>query len=592
MPHPFRRSFVPLLAAACLSACGSAEDRINAAVPVAKAVDDAHAAITAMRDEHADAVEAVEQEYRSRLKVRAITCAAGHEPAWYAGKDSIRASVGNASCFVDADTALARWLGLRRVALLAGLPALRPIPKTPAVALAGEPGLDRYEFAAAAGVAALQWKGHVRIVDVGTGEALHDEDVGLHGGLSLSANGRVLAVGGEDLVQVRASDTGELLLTLPDVRGGQVQWLGNDALAYAQADGAHLAVLELASGRETTLPFAGSALSGAFAATGAPGTFVLVTPRRIVQLAMTAGNPPQLVGELPSPSLMYSSDAVAPGPDGLLPIASNTDLLLLDPASFAQTTVSFAPMRLLRALPTGDGDHLLLAATSGYRGATYVYSRRDRTLATVDAATGASRAGRLAYVPALRRLATIDDAAVVFTKVPDAGVAQPLDDVLTQLAFDEAIARNEQEARRAALLDAYAQRAQATGTPQAVRTPTPVDTAPARARSGKDGLVDALNAGVLRVGSEADLEAWKRLYEGKVGHAVPERFDSFTRHTPVYVITRAFTIPDNLTGAASATFVLERGAPYPHGENQHSAILDMKSGGCTGNFCSFLLSRD
>jgi len=138
MKNLFHGRLLPLVLALCLSGCGSPEDRINAAIPVDAEVVTAHEAIAAMAGDQSDAVGKIEEEYRARLKVRALTCAPGYAPSMFTSKGMIRVAAGNASCFADADKVLAKWLALRRIGLMLALPALRELPKTPPALLSGK----------------------------------------------------------------------------------------------------------------------------------------------------------------------------------------------------------------------------------------------------------------------------------------------------------------------------------------------------------------------------------------------------------------------------------------------------------------------
>jgi hypothetical protein len=612
MRHPIRRSLAPLLVLACLAGCsGTPEDRINAAVPVARDVDTAHADIAGMAKEHAEAVKAVEDEYRGRLKVRALTCAAGFEPSLFADEESIRADVGNADCFAEQDARLAQWLGLRRVSLLLALPPLRPLPAKPIELVTGEEGMTDVAFARNAGVMAMQWKGHVRVVDLATGDAIHDEDTGFRGGLTLSDNGRVLAVGSEDLVQVRSAETGDVLLTIPEARMGYVQFLGERGLVFLRTRKSEIVVREFATGDETALPFEAFLLNGALPVAGKPDTFLLLSPRRLALLELHEREAPRLARELAiegsGGGWGAASDGFAPGPDGKLYAAAGTGVKVIDPATLEDSVIPFEPMRITRVVPTPKADELLVTGSGGRSAATYLYSRSANTLAPVAPPDNAYGAATIRYVPSLRRNATVANLRMALVDI-EAGAPQPAADVLDALAFDVAIAQSEQAALRERLLEQYGNRASTPAPTGADAARREVQRAEERARalvaqrdaerasavprSGKDGIVDALNSGVLRLGTVSDLDAWKRLYVSKTGRRINDTFDNFTRSQDIYIITREFTVPEGLTGSDSATFILERGAPYPRGRNQHSAILDMKSGGCTGNMCGFLLHDD
>jgi hypothetical protein len=124
----------------------------------------------------------------------------------------------------------------------------------------------------------------------------------------------------------------------------------------------------------------------------------------------------------------------------------------------------------------------------------------------------------------------------------------------------------------------------------------PVRAAPAPApgppKKGREALVDGLRSGVLRLATEDDLNQWRRSYEQHARHGVPREFDERIDIGTKYVITGDYTIPDDLTGAASAVFMLGYGVPVPIGEASHSPILDLHSGACVGWVCRSLTEHD
>ncbi|QSX78669.1 hypothetical protein [Agrilutibacter solisilvae] len=114
---------------------------------------------------------------------------------------------------------------------------------------------------------------------------------------------------------------------------------------------------------------------------------------------------------------------------------------------------------------------------------------------------------------------------------------------------------------------------------------SPAVTAPRAAvrPSPQKAVVEALRAGTLRLATSSDLAAWKSR-NGQAGAV----FDERTRYMKAYVITRDFEIPDGLSGADAVLFLIQPGAPYPHGSEGHSPLLDMQSGACIGGICSML----
>lgn len=101
-------------------------------------------------------------------------------------------------------------------------------------------------------------------------------------------------------------------------------------------------------------------------------------------------------------------------------------------------------------------------------------------------------------------------------------------------------------------------------------------------------ITEALRANVLRPGNISDINSFKSRYRSANNRDLGKKFDERTRHMPVYVITSDFTFPRNLAGAHAVIFILEKRAPYPNGDQEHSPMLDMNSGTCMGGICDMI----
>jgi hypothetical protein len=339
--------------------------------------------------------------------------------------------------------------GDARLGLLLTQPALRVLPDSPPPQLTGEARLQNIAFAEAAGVAALQSKGHVRVVDVGTGAAIGDFAIEAAGALSLSPNGRVLTVAGNRGVEVLAADTGERLATLRDVRGGRVFWLGAQTLASEQSGG--LLLRDLVTGAQTTLSFDARGIAGVAPVPGMPDRFVVVSARRVAQIELPHAGAPRLVRDVERPGKsLRSSDDVASGPDGTLYFGNGTAVSVLDPATLAITEWSFAPLRILRAGPMPNPDTVLVELTGGTRSrGAFVYSRSRQSLAPLADVPGGAE--RLRYVPALHRLVAVDAGNALLLDRVATGEANYVLTLIEELEYELATAEAEASER----LDRY-----------------------------------------------------------------------------------------------------------------------------------------
>lgn len=578
------RATLLALAAALLGGCGgSAEDRINSAVPVSKEVEASKAAFDLAAEAMSADTKALEADYQSQLRIRAIECGRGYVPSTFASVETIKREVGNAECFAAADTRLQRWIGLRRAGWLAAMPPLRPVPTTPPAMLLGTDRIIATNFAEAAGVAILQTSNRYQVVDLNNGTTIRVGDLVSREMPSLSPNGRLLvsSVGGE--ARIHDTETGELLGSHPDARGGRVFWMGDKGLVYAKPASGALGFLDLATGTETMVPMTTSLLTSVIPVPDKPGLFMLLGMQRAATLQLTRegnGWTPKLLQEVKTKT-SYDWDGTAGGVVGnhhFHAAGGTLNQIQLDNLRIVET--SFEPMHLTRMVPTRNPDQLIVHGRVGRSygdEGMYLYSISRKTLAKIDTEKLLSR--RVSYIPALRSNASIDGSKVVIVDAFSAAPPVALASVLNSMAFEAANAKLEMFERQQ-IAATYA----GTGPAPAPAPPAISPASPSFA-AGEAGLTEALRAGVLRLGNISDVSSWKRIHEGKTGKSLGPSFDERMNSQKVYVIRRDMVIPSGLNGAHSVVFVLDRGVPFPRGNAGHSVILDMGSGGCSGVVC-------
>ena len=580
------------LAATLLAGCGSAEDRINQAVPVSPEVETAKAALDkAVLAASPDAKEALEAEYRSQLKVRALECSAGYTPSAFAGAETIREEVGNAECFAAADAKLGQWIGMRHAGLLATMPPLRPVPAQPPAMLVATDRIQRVTVAEAAGVVVLESGSHYQLVDAGSGATIR---VGprFTGMPTLSPNGRVLVSSAGNEMQLQDVETGELLATVSGMRAVRVYWLHDRGLVYVKPND-KVAFFDWASGNEAIVPMEAYSLAAAIPVPGQPDTFMLLGGDRAVTLKLACtdkGCTPQLLQETKiAGSSIWLASAGAAGDHAVFGTGSTLNRIHL--ASLQNQAVSFEPMRLNDLVATRNPDQFIVKASVDYgRPNLFLYSVANRTLAKID--TDRLLSARLSYAPVLGGNVAIDGSKLI--KV-DAFPTEPpvsLASMVNSMQFDAQVAKLERMDRMASLRAAVAERPADELIERSLQAARLAEEAARPSRSfppGEAGLTEALRAGVLRLGNSGDVNAWKVSYHGKTGRSPSREFDDRLNSAKVYVITGDMVIPSGLTGAYGVVFVLNSGVPYPRGNPGHSMILDVKSGSCGGPLCSMML---
>jgi hypothetical protein len=115
---------------------------------------------------------------------------------------------------------------------------------------------------------------------------------------------------------------------------------------------------------------------------------------------------------------------------------------------------------------------------------------------------------------------------------------------------------------------------------------------PSLPKAGPAGLADAVEKGLMRPASDADIAAWQAIEANKaskLGHDLPPMAsppappELFVHNA--YVLLKAQRLPAGLYGAHLATFFLPKGVPYPEGELGHSTLYDFNTERCQGASC-------
>lgn len=220
------RMWVVLVAAcALLAACDgmgkAAEDRITAAMPPGAEVLGDKAKLDALAKALTFDAATIDGEYEARLKIRALECAHGYEPGAFTGEEGIRAALTDKDCFAEADAALRQWLGLRRIGLLLAAPPLRPLPKTAPATIEAAEFITEINFAERAGIAVARMSHRYQVLDIASGEILHEGASEGSPVASISPNGRLLVANNRQDAEVREAKTGETLAVFQRVQAYQ-----------------------------------------------------------------------------------------------------------------------------------------------------------------------------------------------------------------------------------------------------------------------------------------------------------------------------------------------------------------------------------
>jgi hypothetical protein len=633
-----RRCLALAALALLLGACApDAEERINQLVPVAAEVHELQRQVVA--DPLAD--EAFEHEFAARLRMRAIECSRGQPVAWWTSDADLKATLApQRDCFAAVDAALLQWLERRRIGFLLAQSPLFPPPPQAGPVLAGRStaaGAVRHAaFANAAGVAAIAQEREVATFDTNTGNVIGWMDHAGAGPLSVSPNGRVVAIAVDGAVRLHEVDGSEFGVVAQAAQG-RTWWLSDTVLAWNDAHDDTLNVIDFQHARHTRVPEL-TGVHGVVPVRDAPGrVFALAREGAALLIVPPEGSPYQptvSIAPLPGMSVLEGDRAITPeghvfgvAAGGVLQATrdGNAHHAMRLQGTMRQIELGSLPLQGL--LPSGDPDRLLLALPGKVGPLWYAYTLSKRELAALSPPLAVD--ARLDYVPALRRNVMIDGNGVRVLERIGLANAEPLAVLEKRHAGHLAtfvLADVEPAAPKPAApppkaapppeppKGPYAMingREVPTAPVEAPAGPyavingrvieVPTTKAPARTtppptpgppKKGREALVEGLRSGVLRLATEADLNEWRRSYERHARHGVPREFNERIEHNTKYVITGDYTIPDDLTGSASAVFILQSGAPFPNGEASHSPILDINSGACVGWVCRSLASDD
>jgi hypothetical protein len=414
--------------AGCQRLTGSAEDRIGAAMPVSDAAREAKQAFDALAKRQSAEVEKTDNEYRDRLKVRALECAHGYAPSPMASDEAIREALTDKECFARFDESLVQWIGLRHVGLLLAAPPLRPIPATPASLLVAEDFIQEASFATRAGIAVLQSGRRYQVLDLADGKTIYSgaKSGGAPAG-SLSPNGRLLVTAEDRDAVVREAETGKALIRFADVRSYAFFWVGDVGAVYVPDGEREPVFLDFASGLVTKIPLGTPNVEQAVPALGSDSRFALLGFNRVGVIDLVAspqGRIAQLSQEIKlSEGGGWARNTSGLTADGATFFGTGQYLRVMSTKSMQMRAVAFDPLRLQSATATADPDRLYLTGffrdAAGAGGESMLYSLSRQTLAPVLRDRLLST--RVIYIAPLRRNAVIDGSKVSLLDAIPAG---------------------------------------------------------------------------------------------------------------------------------------------------------------------------
>lgn len=409
--------FVVLAAALALVGLGrfsfSAEERINAAFPPSAALE----------KQMGDAMEAlprqqrgqVRQELASRMKLRALTCAKGYSPAWGGSLDEIRRNIADSACFAHADEGINRWLGIVRIAPLLAAPPLRPLPGQPVIR--APEAFHSIVFAQKAGVALLSHDKAFSIIDLNNSKTLLRVENPKAVVGKFSPNGRIFTVEVGEAMEVRRTEDGALVATLPKTREHMFHWLDDRTAVFMEEEASVARLLDFSSLKEVELQGV-SEVNGVLPVPGKADRFVVgqVNRASLFQIDRSSALPqvlPLLINKHPAFS-SWSRNASSRTADGLHYVSHTSKLEILSVDSLRLESVDLGQFWAQITLGTRDPDKIFFSGVlKSHRAGPercYLYSISRHSFA--ELACDSRSRQRPQFVPALATLAFLVDGGI------------------------------------------------------------------------------------------------------------------------------------------------------------------------------------
>lgn len=471
-----------------------AEGKINAAVPLPQEVQITKAELLAKAP--AEQRKKIENEFASKLKLRALTCAKGYTPSRFASIEKVQKELSDRSCFTEEDVGIARWIGMRRVAVILAESPLKPLSVTAPKFIVGDAFIQGVQFAQQAGVVLLETMKSFQVLELESGKTIFkqpklDSQMGV-----LSPNGRLFTTGVVGRLSIRSAENGAVILEVPKARAHSFRWVDDKTALYNTDDSNKLMLVDFVGGSEALVSEIQGPHGGIVPATEANGEFIVGTYRTVVKAAIdrtSQGASIRLIDEKPAAGSGWALNTSGLTADGKRWFSGSRELTLTSLATLDQEKISFEPLHLQTAIATPDPDKILLtgfvqgSSSSGI----YQFSFSERTISVVSKDKLVST--RLLYIPTLKKQAAIADSKIVV--LDELPVEDPVS--LTKFMNDATEAANQRKLDQAQRMEALQNAAPAVPVPGAygrygAYAPSAVSGPAPFAELAKDAKIEAV----------------------------------------------------------------------------------------------------
>jgi hypothetical protein len=476
-PHWIRAAAAAGLLATGCSGPGpwtSLEERVNDAVPPGSTVIQAKAKLDQSFEKDPEARARIEDEYATKLKLRALTCVQGKEPSRFDSGAEIRQQL-PMECFTEFDRDLVAWMGARRLSSVLGAEALRPIPPTAPSLLTTADSIIGVGFASEAGIAVALASHSFEVIDISNDESLFVSDKlpVTPSWVAVSPNGRAIAVPRADGgVDVRDSQSDEILAQYPDHT--RLTWLDSVTGFMVAKSGRGVDLLDFTTGKITAAKGLTGISSRVMRVPGHKDHFLYAQPQGFVRFELRrekSGVRIMVRDEREAPR-SWGDDVSDATSDGRFFAHGGNDLALTDLSTWQTERIVVPDLTVVSAMALPDPNEILLRAAlhgDNLGGRFFVvYSLKDRTFSPVEeeafAGSARMRYTHTFYVPTLRRIGIVSGKSIrLLETVPRGPRFAP--EAYIQHVRELALERQQKQAAEYGRQLGYTSRAMAGGVP-------------------------------------------------------------------------------------------------------------------------------
>jgi hypothetical protein len=286
------------------------------------------------------------------------------------------------------DTALADWIGARRVELILRLPPLRPALKAAPPTITAT-YIEKAKFAKDAGVGLLWGSQKLEIVDLSNGRRIFHKDASSSGFPGdLSSNGRLYLYNDGPMVALKDSESGETITRVfSNMR--EFFWLDKRSAIYVNASDRRSMLIDFHSGSRRRIDFLQEPIQNLGVLPNRPGQFVAFTRKSVMLLEIDYRGADPEIRLVSAKPFIFQNAFRYPGAissDGKYYVSLSGNIGITSTDTLDTDVVNLTPFSAQQAAPLSRGDNFLISGSlpnSNNGAERFVYSISGRTIAHV-----------------------------------------------------------------------------------------------------------------------------------------------------------------------------------------------------------------